>query len=173
MTDGDLTTSGTLDAGTDGDAGEDKFTAETLTGTYGELVVDADGNWTYSADNTQDTIQQLNQGATLTDSITVTNADGVTTTTVDITITGVNDAPVAVADTGTTAENTDLVVAAVDGVLSNDTDIDQGSTKTVSQVAGAGTGVDASVAMTGAGRSPLLPMAVIPSRRVPILTISP
>ncbi len=151
VTDGDLTTSGTLDAGTDGDAGEDKFTAETLTGTYGELVVDADGNWTYSADNTQDAIQQLNQGATLTDSITVTNADGVTTTTVDITITGVNDAPVAVADTGTTAENTDLVVAAVDGVLSNDTDIDQGSTKTVSQVAGAGTGVDASVAMTGGG----------------------
>ena len=173
VTDGDLTTSGTLAAGTDGDTGEDKFTAETLAGIYGELTVDADGNWTYSADNAQDAIQQLNQGATLTDSLTVTNADGVTTTTVDITITGVNDAPVAVADTGTTSENSDLVVAAVDGVLSNDTDIDQGSTKTVSQVAGAGTGVDASVAMTGAGRSPLLPMAVIPSRRVPILTISP
>ncbi|MDH2446797.1 VCBS domain-containing protein [Cobetia sp. 2AS] len=151
VTSDNLTTSGTLDAGTGGDTGEDKFTAETVTGTYGALVVDADGNWSYSADNTQDVIQQLNQGATLTDTLTVTNADGVTQTTVSITLTGVNDAPVAVADTGETAENLDLSVAAADGVLANDTDIDTGSTKAVSQVAGAGTGVGAAVAMAGGG----------------------
>ncbi|MBR9754013.1 MAG: tandem-95 repeat protein, partial [Gammaproteobacteria bacterium] len=151
VTSDNLTTSGTLDAGTGGDTGEDKFTAETLTGSYGALVVDADGNWSYSADNTQDVIQQLNQGATLTDTLTVTNADGVTQTTISITLTGVNDAPVAVADTGETAENLDLSVAAADGVLANDTDIDTGSTKAVSQVAGAGTGVGAAVAMAGGG----------------------
>ncbi|MBU3008433.1 VCBS domain-containing protein [Cobetia amphilecti] len=151
VTSDNLTTSGTLDAGTGGDTGEDKFTAETVTGSYGALVVDADGNWSYSADNTQDVIQQLNQGATLTDILTVTNADGVTQTTVRITLTGVNDAPVAVADTGETAENLDLSVAAADGVLANDTDIDTGSTKAVSQVAGAGTGVGAAVAMAGGG----------------------
>ncbi|MDO6671026.1 VCBS domain-containing protein, partial [Cobetia amphilecti] len=151
VTSDNLTTSGTLDAGTGGDTGEDKFTAETVTGSYGALVVDADGNWSYSADNTQDVIQQLNQGATLTDILTVTNADGVTQTTVSITLTGVNDAPVAVADTGETAENLDLSVAAADGVLANDTDIDTGSTKAVSQVAGAGTGVGAAVAMAGGG----------------------
>ncbi|KPM75254.1 VCBS domain-containing protein, partial [Cobetia sp. UCD-24C] len=151
VTSDNLTTSGTLDAGTGGDTGEDKFTADTVTGSYGALVVDADGNWSYSADNTQDVIQQLNQGATLTDTLTVTNADGVTQTTVSITLTGVNDAPVAVADTGETAENLDLSVAAADGVLANDTDIDTGSTKAVSQVAGAGTGVGAAVAMAGGG----------------------
>ncbi|WP_176494055.1 VCBS domain-containing protein, partial [Cobetia sp. 5-25-4-2] len=149
--DDELTTSGTLDAGTGGDTGEDKFSAETVTGTYGELTVDADGNWTYSADNTQSVIQQLNLGATLTDTLTVTNADGVTQTTVSITITGVNDAPVAVADTGTTAENADLSVAAAAGVLANDTDIDTGSTSTVSQVAGSSSGIGTAVAMTGGG----------------------
>ncbi|WP_176503914.1 VCBS domain-containing protein, partial [Cobetia sp. 5-11-6-3] len=149
--DDELTTSGTLDAGTGGDTGEDKFSAETVTGTYGELTVDADGNWTYSADNTQSVIQQLNLGATLTDTLTVTNADGVTQTTVSITITGVNDAPVAMADTGTTAENADLSVAAAAGVLANDTDIDTGSTSSVSQVAGSTSGIGTAVAMTGGG----------------------
>ncbi|MCO7233574.1 MULTISPECIES: VCBS domain-containing protein, partial [unclassified Cobetia] len=151
VTSGNLTTSGTLDAGTGGDTGEDKFTPETVSGAYGDLTVDADGNWSYSADNTQAVIQQLNQGATLTDTLTVTNADGVTQTAVSITITGVNDAPVAVADTGTTAENADLSVAAADGVLANDTDIDTGSTSTVSQVAGDTSGVGAAVAMAGGG----------------------
>ncbi|QQK64438.1 tandem-95 repeat protein [Cobetia sp. cqz5-12] len=151
VTSDNLTTSGTLDAGTGGDNGEDKFTPETVSGSYGALVVDADGNWSYSADNTQDVIQQLNQGATLTDTLTVTNADGVTQTTVSITITGVNDAPVAVADTGETAENLELSVAAEDGVLANDTDIDTGSTGTVSQVAGDTSGVGAAVAMAGGG----------------------
>ncbi|MDH2296098.1 VCBS domain-containing protein, partial [Cobetia sp. 1AS1] len=127
------------------------FTAATLTGEYGELTVDADGNWAYSADNAQDAVQQLNQGVELTDTFTVTNADGVTTTTVTITLTGVNDAPVAEADTGTTAENANLVVDAVEGVLSNDTDIDTGSTSVVSQVAGTAAGVDAAVDMTGGG----------------------
>lgn len=148
---GDLVATGTLAAGAGGDAGEDKFTAATLTGVYGELTVDADGNWAYSADNAQDAVQQLNQGVELADTFTVTNADGVTTTTVTITLTGVNDAPVAEADTGTTAENANLVVDAVEGVLSNDSDIDTGSTSVVSQVAGSAAGVDAAVDMTGGG----------------------
>ncbi len=91
---GDLETSGQLAAGTGGDAGEEKFTAETgLTGTggYGTLDIDADGNWTYTADNEQAAIQGLEANETLTDTITVTNADGVTTTTVTITIKGAND----------------------------------------------------------------------------------
>ncbi|WP_019830348.1 VCBS domain-containing protein, partial [Vibrio cholerae] len=91
---GDLETTGQLVAGTGGDAGEDKFKAEkglTGTGGFGRLDVDADGNWTYTADNEQGAIQGLKAGEKLTDVITVTNADGVTTTTVTITITGVND----------------------------------------------------------------------------------
>ncbi|WP_019830273.1 VCBS domain-containing protein, partial [Vibrio cholerae] len=91
---GDLETTGQLVAGTGGDAGEDKFKAEkglTGTGGFGRLDVDADGNWTYTADNEQGAIQGLKAGEKLTDVITVTNADGVTTTTVTIIITGVND----------------------------------------------------------------------------------
>ena len=86
VTTGNVTTSG-------GDAGEDQFNAETLSGTYGDLTVTAAGGWTYSADNSQSAIQLLGASDTLTDTFIVTNADDVTTTTVTITINGVNDAP--------------------------------------------------------------------------------
>ncbi|TQQ72897.1 hypothetical protein FLL60_10740, partial [Vibrio cholerae] len=45
-------------------------------------------------------------GETLTDVITVTNADGVTTTTVTITINGTDDVPTLTADTGSVTEDT-------------------------------------------------------------------
>ncbi|EIF8949198.1 VCBS domain-containing protein, partial [Vibrio cholerae] len=112
---GALETTGQLAAGTGGDAGEDKFKAETgLTGTggYGTLDVDANGNWTYTADNEQTAIQGLKTGETLTDVITVTNADGVTTTTVTITITGVNDGSVQITgsdDAGAVTEDLNVV----------------------------------------------------------------
>ncbi|EOW9421296.1 VCBS domain-containing protein, partial [Vibrio cholerae] len=119
---GDLETTGQLAAGTGGDAGEDKFKAETgLTGTggYGTLDVDANGNWTYTADNEQAAIQGLKAGDTLTDVIKVTNADGVTTTTVTIIITGVNDGSVQITgsdDAGAVTE--DLNVSST-GLLSD------------------------------------------------------
>ncbi|MGL5422152.1 MAG: VCBS domain-containing protein, partial [Serratia fonticola] len=91
--DGNLVTSGTLEAGTGGDAGEDKFIADNFTGDYGSLTLDADGNWVYTADNGQAAIQALKAGESLTDTFTVLNADGVTSTTVTITIHGTNDAP--------------------------------------------------------------------------------
>ncbi|ULH01850.1 retention module-containing protein [Aeromonas caviae] len=100
-----LETSGTLAAGTGGDAGEDKFIAGTLTGKYGQLVLGADGKWTYSADNGQGAIQGLKAGETLTDTLTVTNADGVTTTTVTITINGTDDVPTLTPDVGSVTED--------------------------------------------------------------------
>ncbi|QYJ94118.1 VCBS domain-containing protein [Shewanella spartinae] len=89
--DGNLTTSGTLEAGTGGDAGEDKFTADTFNGQYGTLTLDADGNWVYTADNSQSAIQNLNSGESLTEEFKVYNADGVTWTTVTITIHGTDE----------------------------------------------------------------------------------
>ncbi|WP_260865167.1 VCBS domain-containing protein [Shewanella sp. KCT] len=89
--DGNLTTSGTLEAGTGGDAGEDKFTASTQTGQYGTLTLDADGKWVYTADNSQSAIQNLNSGESLTEEFKVYNADGVTWTTVTITIHGTDE----------------------------------------------------------------------------------
>ncbi len=91
-----LTVSGDLDA-TGGDTGEDEFNAETLSGTYGDVSILADGSWTYTADNSQASIQALGAGESLTETFTVTNADDVTTATVTITIDGVNDAPTVVA----------------------------------------------------------------------------
>jgi len=81
------------------------FTAETVTGTYGELTIDADGNWTYEADNTQAAIQALDGGQNLSDIITVNTTDG-NTQDVEITINGVDYAPVAVDDTEMTYATT-------------------------------------------------------------------
>ncbi|MBX2825363.1 MAG: VCBS domain-containing protein, partial [Gammaproteobacteria bacterium] len=86
--DGLLETAGILTV-SDTDAGEASFTAETVTGTYGDLMIDAAGNWSYAADNTQAAIQSLVEGDTLTDIISVTALDG-TSQDVVITITGSN-----------------------------------------------------------------------------------
>ncbi|EKP0309336.1 VCBS domain-containing protein, partial [Aeromonas veronii] len=57
---------------------------------YGTFSIDASGHWTYTADNSQKAIQDLNTGQHLTDSITVQTADG-TTKTLTVTINGQDD----------------------------------------------------------------------------------
>ena len=105
-TDGLLETAGALTI-TDADAGEDQFVAETVAGTYGSLTIDAFGAWTYESDNTQNAIQELGAGDSLTDTLTVRTADG-TTHDVVITIHGANDAPViGGVDTGSVTEDID------------------------------------------------------------------
>ncbi len=90
---------------TDVDTGESTFQAETITGTYGDLVMQADGNWTYSADNTQGAIQALDSGESLTDTLTVTSFDG-TTHNVVITINGTDDiSTIGGTTTGTVTED--------------------------------------------------------------------
>ncbi|UTW43327.1 VCBS domain-containing protein [bacterium SCSIO 12844] len=59
-----LTTSGTLTI-SDTDTGEAVFNAETISGTYGDLTIEADGDWSYSADNSQSAIQALGDGEPL------------------------------------------------------------------------------------------------------------
>ncbi|BDI05077.1 VCBS domain-containing protein [Sphaerotilus microaerophilus] len=88
-----ISDSGTLTV-TDGDTNQATITAGTLTGTYGSLTIDAAGAWTYSATNSQTAIQALGAGQSLTDTITVTSADG-SSHTITITINGANDAPTA------------------------------------------------------------------------------
>ena len=167
--DGNLMASGTVGA-TGGDAGEDKFMTTPVTGAYGSLEITADGTWTYKAANSQSEIQDLSPTATLTDTLTVTSADGVTTTMVTITIngaddeptltpdtgtvTGANNSPVAANDAGSTVENTPLTVADGDtgtrvgggaettnaDLLLNDVDID-GDALTITEVNGDTTSV--------------------------------
>lgn len=119
---GNLVKSGLLIA-SDTDSGENNFTAETLSGSYGSLTIDTAGNWTYTASNSQTAIQGLDDGETLTDTITVQTADG-TTHDVSIVINGINDGPVAAnVDLGSSNEDTDLVITEAQ-LLANSTDVD-------------------------------------------------
>ncbi|MFT6878681.1 MAG: VCBS repeat-containing protein, partial [Granulosicoccus sp.] len=75
------------------DVGESSFQPTTITGVYGNFVIEASGEWVYTAENNQAGIQQLDEGQTLTETLTVFSFDG-TTHTVQIDIVGTEDAPV-------------------------------------------------------------------------------
>ena len=75
---------------TDSDSGEATFIAEALKGNYGSLTIDTDGNWNYTSNNDQDTIQNLTSSDTLIDKLTVSSIDG-TMHTVVITIIGADE----------------------------------------------------------------------------------
>ena len=121
--------------------------AANVTGTYGSIVVAADGSYTYTVDNNNAAVQALRTtGQTLTDvfTYTITDAAGLTgTTQVTITIQGNNDTPTATSDTVFADEAGGLNNATAGNnptgnVLTNDTDVDSnanGETKTVSGVA--------------------------------------
>ena len=101
---GDLVATGSATTG--GDASDDKLTAATLTGTHGgELAVNVDGTWSYKLDNSLDAVQDLGPMATLTETFTVTGADGTTTASVTITINGANDDPTLAPSTGSVTED--------------------------------------------------------------------
>ncbi|WP_158271680.1 VCBS domain-containing protein [Limnohabitans sp. 2KL-1] len=95
-TTGTPTATGTL-TDTDVDNTANTFTAVSSatasTGGYGTYTMTAAGVWTYTLDNNNATVQALAASATLSDTFTVTTADG-TPQVVTITITGSNDAPV-------------------------------------------------------------------------------
>jgi VCBS repeat-containing protein len=68
------------------------FTPQTnVAGSYGTFSIDAAGAWTFVANSA---FNALNVGQSVSESFTVTSADG-TATTVKVTINGTNDAPVA------------------------------------------------------------------------------
>ncbi|MFM2111433.1 MAG: hypothetical protein RLZZ271_93, partial [Pseudomonadota bacterium] len=96
-----LSTGGVLTVG-DVDAGQAQVQAQTgVAGAYGSFSIDADGNWTYTLDNANAAVQALTTGEQVTDTFTVTSADGSATQDVVVTIDGQteNRAPVAVNDT--------------------------------------------------------------------------
>jgi VCBS repeat-containing protein len=116
------------------DTDEAEFVAGSIAGTYGNVSIDAAGNWTYTADSTQLAIQQLGNGETLTDTITVSTVDG-TTQDITATITGVNDAPVAVYDATGDVSNSSNTLILVSNLLGNDTDV-EGDTLTLTEING-------------------------------------
>ena len=77
----------------DPDTGEDHFNAAAgLAGLYGTLDIDVDGNWIYTLNSAHPTVDALAEGEEITDTVTVTTADG-TTHDITITVTGTNDTP--------------------------------------------------------------------------------
>ena len=167
VTSGNLVASGRVSS-SGGDDGEDEFTAETVTGDYGSLRIDASGDWRYTAANSQSAIQGLDAGDSLTDAFTVTSADRVTTTTVTIIINGaddglpppvVNEPPTATDDAGATAADTVLTVAADAtgsagvnaGLLRNDSD-PEGDSLRITAVAGAVANVGVATAGSDGGQ---------------------
>ena len=82
-----------------------------LTGTYGQITLNADGSYSYVAN--QDAANVLDASDQVTDVFNYTLSDGTTTdtATITITITGVNDAPSGVNDTGYINEDETLTVA--------------------------------------------------------------
>ncbi|RUW46224.1 hypothetical protein EOA32_32180, partial [Mesorhizobium sp. M1A.F.Ca.ET.072.01.1.1] len=133
-----------------------------LVGTYGSLVLNANGTYTYTLNDGDVDTNALANGATVTDVFTYTVRDphGLTDTAqLTITITGTNDAPVAVADTnagdavsesGVNPGNTPFAgdPAAIGNVLANDTDVDTGDSKAVSAVNGLASNVGTAVVGT-------------------------
>jgi VCBS repeat-containing protein len=136
--DGTLSDSGTLTV-TDPDSGEDTLQAVAATGDngYGSFDVQADGNWTYTLTNSHADIQALAAGAPLTDTITVTSADGTDTQVITVTITGTNDVPLITGDT--TGGVTEDGPATTGGTLTvNDTDTGQSALQAVTDGVGGG-----------------------------------
>jgi VCBS repeat-containing protein len=114
----------------DVDNGESHFNAQSqVTRTYGAFSIDPTGHWTYTADNTQTAVQQLKAGDTLTDTFTVSSADG-TSHTIAVTLKGSNDAPVLTAQT----QSVDEDGASLTGRM-NATDLDAADKLTFSTTA--------------------------------------
>jgi large repetitive protein len=82
-------------------------TTGTFTGTFGTLLLNADGTYTYTLNATNAEVNALDTNETLIETFNYTATDGTATAsaTLRITIFGTNDAPVAVADTNWVLED--------------------------------------------------------------------
>ncbi|EAQ55290.1 MULTISPECIES: VCBS domain-containing protein [unclassified Vibrio] len=93
---------------------------------YGHAHIDVNGHWTYDLDNNHPIVQQLSEGQTDTETITVQSADG-THHDIVVTITGTNDAPILGVNQTSTAAGT-----------LTETDLDTNDTHTFSVVSSNG-----------------------------------
>ncbi|MDD4913385.1 MAG: VCBS domain-containing protein, partial [Sideroxydans sp.] len=116
------------------------FVAGTIAGTYGSVVIDAAGNWVYTASSAHD---EFAAGTTYSDVFTVSSADG-TTSTITVNILGTNDA--AVLSTATANLTETNAVLTTSGALTI-SDVDSPATF----VAGTIAGTYGSVAIDAAG----------------------
>ncbi|CAK2696779.1 VCBS repeat-containing protein [Vibrio crassostreae] len=115
-TDTAISTSGTLTS-TDVDNPDNAFTPDSITGTNGDLTIDANGHWSFTANNA---FNQLNVGDKVEETFTVSSIDG-TPSTIKVTINGTNDS--ATVSSATVAiDETDKTVTTSGTLTSTDVD---------------------------------------------------
>ena len=110
-----------------------------LTGTYGQLTLNANGSYTYVAN--QSAADDLDAGDIVYDyfNYTVSDGDATDIAVITITVIGVNDTPVAVNDTGAVDEDATLtVLGSGDDALYDDTDADDSDSLSVTAIAPSG-----------------------------------
>ena len=120
-----IRTGGENDTGTTGNIGSP------LTGTYGNITINADGSYTYELDTTNENLAKIPAGHSFyeTFTYTVTDDTGQTSTAeIVIKINGVNDAPTAVDDEATldlnSTSNLNNLTNSTNFVKANDNDVD-------------------------------------------------
>ncbi|MDF1862871.1 MAG: Ig-like domain-containing protein, partial [Verrucomicrobiales bacterium] len=117
-------------------------TGSQVDGSYGTVVIDEDGSYSYTLDNSNPTVQALGLGQSTADTFTYTADDGnggTATATLTITITGTNDGPTAVDDNALPTAMDDNGITNQDStvlidVITNDTDPDPGDALLISAV---------------------------------------
>ncbi|MEZ8066041.1 VCBS domain-containing protein [Vibrio sp. FF145] len=115
-TDKAVTTSGTLTS-TDVDNPDNAFTPGSISGTNGDLTIDANGHWAFTANGA---FNQLNVGDKVEETFTVSSVDG-TPSTIKVTINGTNDT--ATVSSATVAiDETDKAVTTSGTLTSTDVD---------------------------------------------------
>ncbi|NVK32316.1 MAG: hypothetical protein HWE20_15010, partial [Gammaproteobacteria bacterium] len=106
----------------------------TISGKYGELVMNATtGAYTYTVTDSAAVADALAKNETVVETFNyrVENASGADFADLVITVTGANDAPIAVDDALSGSVNGPALTGQV---LSNDTDVDNGDTKTLTEI---------------------------------------
>ncbi|MEO1205509.1 MAG: Ig-like domain-containing protein [Pseudomonadota bacterium] len=107
---------------TDPDPGEDVFDTTPVSGpSYGSFTITSAGTWTYTLDNANAAVDNLDDDEQLIDQITVQSADGTASQTIDITINGNTDSVVVPGDNPVTSG---LIAAfETEGINSNGTNV--------------------------------------------------
>ncbi|MDA9601889.1 VCBS domain-containing protein, partial [Alphaproteobacteria bacterium] len=109
--DGDTLTVTAIRLGSSEGSGTAGTVGQALTGTYGQLTLNANGSYSYVANQTA--ADALDAGDSVSDTFNYTISDGTATDigTITITVLGINDAPVAQNDVGVIVEGSTLTVA--------------------------------------------------------------
>ncbi|MDD0976207.1 VCBS domain-containing protein [Pseudomonas fontis] len=137
------------------ESGQSALAGQTLVGRYGQLLLNADGSYTYLIDNDNPTVQALRTaGETLSESFTYLMRDtqGATAQArLTVVIQGANDNPVARDDSASVNDQTQPAQT-TGNVLPNDSDVDGNE---VLQVTGIRSGAESASGTTGALGQPL------------------